>query len=100
MIYEVLWTNKAIKTAEDVVKYLREEWTQKEVDNFLDKVDDVIATIEINPKLFRASSKRANIHLVVLKRKTILVYQIRPQKKQIALLLFWNPKKNPKKLKY
>ncbi len=100
MSYKVLWTNRAIKTADDVVKYLREEWTKKEVDNFLDKVDDIITTIEINPKLFRASIKRPNIHLAIIKRKTLLVYQIRPNKKQIALLLFWNPKQNPKKLKY
>jgi hypothetical protein len=100
MSYKALWTNKAIKTAEDVVKYLREEWTEKEVDDFLNKVDDIIATIETNPKLFRASSKRPNIHLAIIKRKTLLVYQVRPHKKQIALLLFWNAKQNPKKLKY
>lgn len=64
--YKALWTSKAIKTAGDIVKYLREEWTDKEADNFLDKVDEVIATIEINPKLFRASVKKANYPVDVL----------------------------------
>ena len=100
MSYKALWTNRAIKTADDVVKYLRDEWTEKEVDGFLDKVDDIIATIEINPKLFRASGKRPNVHLAIIKRRTLLVYQVRPLKKQVILLMFWNPKKNPKKFKY
>ena len=100
MSYKALWTNRAIKTIDDVINYLRDEWTEKEVDNFLDKVDDVIATIEINPKLFRASAKRPNVHLAIIKRRTLLVYQIRPLKKQVVLLLFWNSKKNPKKMKY
>lgn len=100
MSYKVLWTNKAIKTAEDVVNYLREEWSQKEVDNFLNEIDAIILTIESNPKLFIASTKRHNVHLALINRRSFLVYQIRPQKKQIALLLFWNPKQNPKKLKY
>jgi hypothetical protein len=79
--YKAIWTNTAIKTAGDIVKYLREEWTDREVDNFLGKVDEIISTIEINPKLFRASIKRNNVHLVVIKRRTLLVYQVRPAKK-------------------
>jgi hypothetical protein len=100
MSYNTLWTNRAIKTANDVVKYLRDEWTEKEVDDFLDKVDNIIAMIEINPKLFRASNKRSHVHLAIIKRRTLLVYQVRPIKKQVVLLMFWNPKKNPKKIKY
>lgn len=100
MNYKVLWTNRAIKSAENIVKYLEEEWTEKEANDFLDAVDDIIEAIELNPKLFRASLKRPHIHLAIIKRRTLLVYQIRPQKKQITLLLFWNPKQSPKKLRY
>jgi hypothetical protein len=100
MSYKTFWTNRAIKTAEDVVNYLREEWTKKEVDGFLNKTDDIIATIESNPKLFIASKKRPNVHLALIYRRTFLVYKIYPQKKQIVLLLFWEPKQNPKKFKY
>ncbi len=100
MSYNALWTNRAIKTVDDVIEYLRGEWSEKEVDSFLDKVDDIVATIEINPKLFRASAKKPHIHLAIIKRRILLVYQIRPLKKQIILLMFWNPKQNPKKMKY
>lgn len=98
--YKTLWTNRALKTASDIVKYLKEKWTEKEADNFLDKIDEIIATIEMNPKLFRVSVKKPNVHLVVIKRRTLLIYQVRPAKKQIILLMFWDTKKNPKKLKY
>jgi plasmid stabilization system protein ParE len=98
--YAVFWTDRAQKTANDIVKYLREEWTEKEVDAFLDEVDRTINAIEIYPKLFRQSAKRKNIHLALISKHTILVYQVRPDKKQIALLLFWGTKQSPRKLKY
>jgi plasmid stabilization system protein ParE len=100
MNYQVQWSNQAIKTVNSVIKYLREEWTEKEVDNFLNKLDDVVSMIEINPELFRESIKKKHVHLAIIKRRTLLVYQVRPQKKQVILLMFWNPKQNPKKFKY
>ena len=100
MNYQVQWSNQAIKTVNSVIKYLREEWTEKEVDNFLNKLDDVVSMIEINPELFRGSIKKKHVHLAIIKRRTLLVYQVRPQKKQVILLMFWNPKQNPKKFKY
>ena len=100
MSYQVYWTPQTKKTANKIVEYLRKEWAEKEVDDFLNRIDVVVSMIEINPKLFVSSVKKPNIHLTVIKRKTILVYQIRPLKKQIALLLFWNPKQDPEKFKY
>jgi plasmid stabilization system protein ParE len=100
MSYKVYWTKEASITANKIVQYLRAEWTEKEVDSFLDKVDEIIEVIAINPRLFRASSKRQNIHLAIIKKRTILVYQVITHKKQIALLMFWFAKQNPKKFKY
>ncbi len=98
--YSVFWTDKAQETAIDIVDYLRQEWTEKEVNAFLDEVDRTINAIEIYPKLFRQSAKRKSVHLALINKHTILVYQVRENKKQIALLLFWNAKQNPRKLKY
>ena len=100
MLYKIQWTDKAIKTAENIVNYLKNKWTEKEVNIFLNDIDKVIALIETNPKLFKASIKRKNVHLALLSKHTFLVYQIRENKKQIILLLFWGTKQNPKKLKY
>ena len=100
MSYTVIWSDRAKKTITDVINYLREEWTEKEVNEFLDRVDDMVTTISSNPRLFRASFKRPNVHLALIHRRTYLVYQVLAPKKQIAILLFWGPKQNPKKLKY
>lgn len=100
MVYSVFWTNKAIKKANAIADYIRSEWTEKEVDNFLNEVDRIIGLIEINPKLFRVSAKRENIHLALVTKHTILIYQLKPHKKQVNILLFWNTKQNPKKLSY
>ena len=100
MVYSVFWTNKAVKKVNSIVGYIRSEWTEKEVDHFLNELDRIIAVIEINPKLFRASSKRENIHLALITKHAILIYQLKPHKKQINVLLLWHTKQNPKKLNY
>lgn len=45
MAYSIFWTNKDIKKANTIVDYIRTEWTEKEVDNFLNEVDRIIALI-------------------------------------------------------
>ena len=88
MLYKIQWIDKAIKTAENIVNYLQNKWTEKEVNIFLNDIDKVIALIETKSKLFKASIKRKNVHLALLSKYTFLVYQIRENKKQIILLLF------------
>jgi plasmid stabilization system protein ParE len=98
--YKVLWTDMAHKTINSIIEYLRDEWTEREVNNFLDELDRTIQAIEVYPKLFKSSAKRKNIHLALINKHTILVYQVRQNKRQIILLLFWGTKQNPKKIKY
>jgi hypothetical protein len=98
--YKVFWTDEAKYSIGKVIEHLRDKWSEKEVNAFLDEVDRIINLIEIYPKLFKSSRKRNNVHMALIDKHTFLVYQIRTNKKQIALLLFWGTPQNPKALKY
>jgi hypothetical protein len=48
----------------------------------------------------RPSQKRKNVRIAILNKHTQMVYHFKPRKKQLQILLFWNPKQNPAKFKY
>ncbi|MGB0429296.1 MAG: hypothetical protein ACPGLV_02395 [Bacteroidia bacterium] len=50
---EVNWTPKAIESFNQVIEYLEESWTQKEVDNFIEKTKEQIERIKIGKLKFR-----------------------------------------------
>jgi plasmid stabilization system protein ParE len=72
--YSVFWTDQAQETAIDIVEYLRQAWTEKEVNAFLDEVDRTIKAIEIYPKLFRQSAKRKNVHHALQVLQTCVLF--------------------------
>lgn len=97
MIFAIKWTSKAQDSFTEIVKYLHENWSNKEIDNFVFKVQKKLNVISINPKLFQKSDKKS-IHRVVITRHTSLYYRI--LNSEIHLLLFFDNRKNPKSRKY
>ncbi len=100
MIHTIYWTNQALANVTSIVDYIKSKWTQKEFDNFLDEVERITKAIEHNPKLFRVSAKRKNMHLALITKHNMMIYQLQPNKKQINILLVWDTRQNPKQLKY
>ncbi len=98
--YKVLWTDEAKLSINTVIKHLRDDWSEKEVNVFLDEVDRIVQLISIYPNLFKPSMKRSNVHMALIDKHTFLIYRNRQNKKQIELLLFWGTRQNPKQLLY
>ena len=98
--YKILWTDYAFETVNAIVDYLRKDWSEREVNLFLDEIDRTVNAIRAFPKLFKASSKRKNVHLALIDKHSYLVYQIRSNKNQIVILQFWSTQQNPGKLRY
>ena len=100
VVKEILWTDKARLTFNNNVDYLRSEWTEKEVEKFIANTTKMLSTLKRYPEICRPSLKRKNVRIGILNKYTQLVYHYNPRKKQIVILLFWNPKQDPAKLKY
>ncbi len=100
VIEEILWTDTAKLTFNNIVEYLRKEWTEREVQQFINRTSTLLSTLKRYPEMCRPSLKRKNVHMGVLNKHTQLVYHYKPRKKQIEILLFWNFKQNPAKFKY
>jgi plasmid stabilization system protein ParE len=95
--YKILWSDRAISDLKNILDYLEYEWTDKEIKNFLTRLDKRLGLIIINPKLFSKTSKRKNVRRSVLTKHTVIYYTA--SNDLIKILTLFDPRKNPKKLK-
>ncbi|HVY73901.1 MAG TPA: hypothetical protein VG890_03670 [Puia sp.] len=100
VVKEILWADSAKLTFNNIVEYTRKEWTEREVEKFINSTAEWLSTLKRYPEMCRPSLKRKNVRIGILNKHTQIVYHYNPRKKQIELLLFWNSKQNPARLKY
>ena len=97
---EVLWTPSAINSFDQIVQYLDENWTAKEVSKFVKRTAGVIDMLKRYPEMCSPSKKRKNVRISILNKHTKMAYHYKPRKKQLEILHFWSMKRNPEKSKY
>ncbi|MGJ3234074.1 type II toxin-antitoxin system RelE/ParE family toxin [Marivirga sp.] len=96
MSYTVKWLPEAELTYALVLEYLDENWTTKEIEKFIDRTDEVINFISQNPEQYFYLKKKNSYRAVVTKHVS-LYYKI--QSTEIELLIFWDNRQDPEKLK-
>ncbi len=99
MAYQIKWTIPAKDSHENIADYLIQEWSEKEVRNFINIVEDKLQLIAIYPDLFPRTNKRRNIHKVVISKQVVLFYRKHKVKRIVELLVFLDTRRNPSKLK-
>ena len=71
----VFWTLKASKDFENIVSYLKTNWSEKEINNFIAKLNKAINLISSRPKLFIVTNSRKNLRRCVLTKQTTIYYK-------------------------
>ena len=97
MTLNVEWSLEANQAFLQTVEQIREKWTEKEVENFITRTQQVIEHIGQNPAMY-PFSKKGLVHRAVISKQTSLFYHIRVDK--IVLLSFEDNRQNPKRTKY
>ena len=95
--YKILWTDFALKELEKTVEYLEENWTEKELRNLAENIEEKVALISQNPNLFQASNYKKEIRRVVILKHNTLYYRIKNN--QIVIISFFSNRQSPKKRK-
>ncbi len=95
---KVVWTNLATKSFEEELNFIATKWSFKEVNNFIDLVDEFIKNLE-NGILLGKISVKTNIYSFVLSKQTSVFFDYHEETAIIEVLLFWNNQKNPTTLK-
>ena len=94
MKLKIFWTEEALETFTQIVDYIRDNWSQKEVDHFVDTTEKVIGFISENPFLFRRTNLKS-VREALISHQTLLIYKV--YKERIDLLIFWDTRRNPLK---
>jgi plasmid stabilization system protein ParE len=97
---KISWTPTAKKTYFKVLDYLAENWTKREVTNFMNEVESLLIQITDNPEMFQASRKKMNVRKALITKHNTLYYRIKPKNKELELITFWDNRQDPKKIAY
>ena len=97
MSYSIKWLPEAEITFALVIEYLEKNWTVKQIENFINRTEQVIDFISQNPKQYHYSKKK-DVYQAVVTRQISLYYRI--NREEIELLIFWDNRQNPEKLKF
>jgi plasmid stabilization system protein ParE len=95
--YKIFWTDHAISELKDTLEYLEKNWTERELRNFLAKLDHTIELISKNPEIFPDSTEKKGIRKAVVELHNNLYY--REIENSIEIISLFSNRKNPDKKK-
>ena len=95
MHYTIFWSTEAELSYLTILEYLEEKWTEREIERFINRTDEVLDYIKKNPSQYKRI--RNYTHKVILNRQVSLFYKI--DGSSVFLQFFWDNRQDPKKLK-
>lgn len=95
-ISKVLWTQEANKNLSIIIKYLEDNWTKKEIEKFLKKLNKHISIIQSQPDSF-PKTNNYNVRRSVVTKQITLYYSISQDTLNIVSL--FDNRQDPQKLK-
>lgn len=97
---KIIWTHTAKRSFQKILEYLFENWTNKELKNFIEETNHSLEQIKDNPYQFKASKITKNVRKGYINKLVSFFYRVHSRKKEIQLLRFWDNRQNPKRTKY
>jgi plasmid stabilization system protein ParE len=52
MAYNIIWSLKAKNTYYQILEYLESDWSDKEVNDFINRTEEVLTFIAVNPSQY------------------------------------------------
>ncbi len=93
MAYEVIIKKRFIKKVLNVLTYLEKEWSAKEAEDFLAKVEYRVAIIQSQPFIGLPSEKVKGVRGILITRHNKMYYKV--SGKQIIILNMYDTRQNP-----
>ena len=100
MAIQIVWSDEAQNAYNENINYLQQEWSDKEVANFVADTWRVLKRIEIFPESYPVSATNKKYRKARLNKYIVLFYDYRKTARTIQLITFWNTKQNPSKLNH
>ncbi len=94
MDQEVVWTERAKQDLRRTVLFIREQWTDREVQRFLFRTDRTVRYLSRYPRMFRVVS-RSGQRQANIDRYNALIYRSLPGRVEIQAV--WDMRQDPKR---
>ncbi len=91
---KIIWSKQAAKGYAQLLGYLDENWTVREVKNFESQVSSFLNHLQEHPYLLKRSEKKG-LRRGPINKYTLVTYQVDIQKKEIRLVNMRSTKLNP-----
>jgi len=95
MPHQIFWTSAAKKSYEEVIEFLTQNWSQKEVNQFILRTEEVLILMSNNPNIYPEVGP--DLHRCILSKHNSLFFKIDDNK--ITILACWDNRKDPGNLK-
>lgn len=97
MAIEIVWSKRADQGYANIIKYLDEEWTEREVQDFIRETRHFFDILKQNPLMLEPSKTHKDLYRGPINRLTIIIYRYIPLKKEIILINIRDARKQPLK---
>ncbi len=94
--YKIVWSDEALSNLKNILSYLEDNWTPKEIKKFAIILDRQLVRIQNNPRLFPESTIYVNIRKSVLTKQVSIYYRIKEY--DVELISLFDNRQNPKRL--
>lgn len=94
----IVWNKRAESSLDKITDYIGKHFSQKEEDIFVVQVLETLAAIAKFPKAYPETKLFKGARKAVIHPYSTLFYRIE-SKGKVRLLLFWDNRNNPKKIK-
>ena len=94
MAKKIIRTPEAEKTFGTVIDYLQQQWSEREIKYFIERVNSVTEHIKRHPLSYRSAGKE-DVREALITKQNLLLYRVSGE--TIYLLYFWDTRKNPER---
>ncbi len=97
MALDVVWTQQAIAGYENVISYLNEHWTDREIGNFIRTSNSLIIKISNYPELLEQTNRHKMVRRGPLDNHNVITYRVNRDRNRIEILNIRSAKQKPLK---
>lgn len=95
---KIIWTDYAKDDLRDIILYLRNNWPQSSVDNFLQRLFKTITNIQLMPNSGKVYEDHSDIRSFGVVKQVTLYYKIKEN--TITILSLFDNRQNPQQDKF
>ena len=96
MALTIVWTPQAEVGLDNIIAFLEEEWTSKEILALQQNIQDLLNRISKYPKICPPTGRFKNVHKGLVDKNNYIIYRIQPKNLAIEIINFRGTKQKPR----